>query len=116
MAQYGDDEPSAQLSWISISPEIISHAVSPAYGLVLTSAPTPDIFSARAEPRDARTKWHRRLQMARTVLAAFVTAAVVFTLAPQSTTAQSGERTMHMRTPDGHHVAIRGVLVEVDGE
>ena len=39
--------------------------------------------------------------MTRIVLAAFVTAAVVLTLVPQSATAQSGERTMPMRTPDG---------------
>jgi len=35
------------------------------------------------------------------VLAAFVTAAVVLTVVPPSATAQSGERTMPMRTPDG---------------
>ena len=35
------------------------------------------------------------------VLAAFVTAAGVLTLVPQSATAQAGERTMPMRTPDG---------------
>jgi hypothetical protein len=35
------------------------------------------------------------------LLAAFVSAAVVLTLVPQSATAQSGERTMPMRTPDG---------------
>ena len=39
--------------------------------------------------------------MTRIVLTAFVTAAVVLTLVPQSATAQSGERTMPMRTPDG---------------
>ena len=39
--------------------------------------------------------------MTRIVLTAFVTAAIVLTLVPQSATAQSGERTMPMRTPDG---------------
>ena len=39
--------------------------------------------------------------MTRMLLAAFVTAAGVLTLVPQPATAQSGERTMPMRTPDG---------------
>mgnify|MGYP006928223328 CR=1 FL=1 len=39
--------------------------------------------------------------MTKMVLAAFVTSAVVLTLVPQSAVAQSGERTMPMRTPDG---------------
>ena len=39
--------------------------------------------------------------MTRIVLAAFVTAAGVLTLVPQSATAQADERTMPMRTPDG---------------
>ena len=39
--------------------------------------------------------------MTRIVLAAFVAAAGVLMLVPQSATAQAGERTMPMRTPDG---------------
>ena len=39
--------------------------------------------------------------MTKMLLAAFVTAAGVLTLVPQPATAQSGERTMAMRTPDG---------------